>query len=266
MEVWDVVNGEAGKPEPPEAASSSSDGKKSEEWTKRNLKAKFLLFQAVDTGFHGDVSAHNHASDVWKSLKDRFDKESPTTNVYLLKDAVLSSLKPDQNISDHITNFENAWNRLYQRANSNNSKSEFLTVMKSFTTWEIVKGSVFMMSVMDQYQDICDILAAKGDPKYADLREHFSRLAAERTEKKEGEKALFVPHRPSQRRGGCSHCKSKGKTWENHTTNNCRSLKNRKKQKARENNNNNTAAISDANVTVLMAKTIDDDEKEVTRE
>ena len=31
--------------------------------------------------------------------------------------------------------------------------------MKVFTTSEIVKGSVFMMSVMDHYQDICDILA-----------------------------------------------------------------------------------------------------------
>ena len=262
MEVWDVINGE--KPETP-AQGSSSDGKKTEEWTKKNLKAKFLLSQAINSSFHGDVSAHTHASDVWNALKDRFDKESPTTNVYLLRDAVLSSLKPDQNISDHITNFENAWNRLYQRANSKNSKSEFLTVMRAFATSEIVKGSVFMMSVMDQYQDICDILAAKGDPKYADLRDHFSRLAAERTEKKDGEKALFVPDKPKDNRRGCFHCKSKNRTWENHTTNNCRSLKNKRKQKERAREQNNTAAISDANVTVLMAKTITE-EKETTTE
>lgn len=69
----------------------SSDGKKTEKWTKKHLLAKFLPFLAIDIGFHSNVSTHNHASDIGKALTDCFDKESPTINVYLLRDAVLSS-------------------------------------------------------------------------------------------------------------------------------------------------------------------------------
>jgi len=93
-----------------EGQSSDSDVKAAGEWEEENPQAMFLLIQGVSSTLQPDIVAYETAVDTWQAMKDRFEKETPNTNIISLKNVLLNDFKIEQNIADHTTNFENAWN------------------------------------------------------------------------------------------------------------------------------------------------------------
>ena len=61
--------------------------------------------------------------------------------------------------------------------------------------FEEFKGAVYLASLMDTHRDLCDTLAAREQREYIDVRDFFLSPAAEKSETKEGDKALFVPNK-----------------------------------------------------------------------
>jgi len=72
----------------------------------------FLLIQSVLTTLQPDIVAHEMVASAWQAPKDRFDKETPNTDIITLKNVLLTDFKTGQSVTDHTTSFENAWNRL----------------------------------------------------------------------------------------------------------------------------------------------------------
>ena len=68
----------------------------------------FLLIQGVSSTLQPDIVAYDTAAQAWQAMKDRFDKETPNTDIISLKNVLLNDYKKGQNIVDHTTNFENA--------------------------------------------------------------------------------------------------------------------------------------------------------------
>jgi hypothetical protein len=267
LDLWEVVSGETKSPavSAPAPAEGSSTGKSKEvtDWKQKDVHAKFYLYQAVDSTFHADISASSTSHDAWKAFKDRFDKETPATNMILLEAIWKIKLSSNQTISDHTTKFETAWNRLAQRCandrDSDGTTDEFRTAMKAWTQSEAVKGTVYMLSVNDVHPDLCDMLSARKTTRYVDVRDYFLGRAAEKTEIKEEEKVLSVPRQKLH----CTWCAARGKKSDNHTVAKCRGLQ-REKRKKEGNNRSHTAATTDATVTILMAKTGDTSAKNET--
>src|SRR5437588_113222 len=263
--LWSLVNGTKTKPASTTTtqavgeASSSKAPEESEEvieWERLNNEAQFFLIQAVDNTFLQDVTSDT-AATAWQALKDRFDKETATTSMMLLEAVIKTKLTPGKNISEHVSNFENAWNRLAKRCASSKGKSDddFLAAFKSVTHSEAAKGTFFMCSVKDIYPDLCDMLAARKEDRYADIRSFFLDRAAEKSEKNGDDKALFVPKSSNKE---CSWCKKRKRKFDNHSLNDCREMK-REKDKTNNNRSNHTAtsANTDATVTVLMTQVVD---------
>ena len=127
-------------------------------------------------------------------MKDRFDKETPNTDIISLKNVLLNDFTIGQNMIDHTTNFKNAWNRLATRSKqgTKNEKS-YLYITKVMCELEEFKGVVYLPSLMDTYRDLCDTLAAREQRDYVDVRDFFLSRAAEKSEiRKETRHSLYL--------------------------------------------------------------------------
>ena len=154
----------------------------------------FLLIQAVSSTLQPDIVAYDTAAEAWQAIKDHFDKETPNTDIISLKNVLLNDFNIGQNIVDHTTNFENAWNRLALRSKQVTKKEKsFFYITKLMCESEEFKGAGYFASLMNTHRDLCDTLAAPEQRYYVDVRDFFLCRAAEKSETKEGDKALFVP-------------------------------------------------------------------------
>ena len=95
-----------------EGQSSDTEVKSAGEWEEENTNAMFLLIQEISSTLQQDIVSYETAAEAWQALKDRFNKETPNTDIISLKNVLLNDFQIGQNIVDHTTNFENAWNRL----------------------------------------------------------------------------------------------------------------------------------------------------------
>ena len=166
-----------------EGQLSDSDVKAAGEWEEENTQAMFLLIQGVSSTLQPDIVAYDTEAEAWQGMKDRFDKETPNTDIISLKNVLLNNFKIGQNIVDHTTNFENAWNRLVTRSKqaTKNEKS-FLYITKLMSESEEFQGAVYLALLMDTHRDLCDTLAAWEQRDYVDVRDFFPTGAAEKSE------------------------------------------------------------------------------------
>ena len=117
VRLWSIVDGSRKKPELRlEGQSLDSDVKAGGEWEEENTQTMFLLIQGVSSTLQPDIVAYDIVADAWQAMKDRFDKQTPNTDIISLKNVLLNDFKMGQNIVDHTTNFKNAWNRLVTRS------------------------------------------------------------------------------------------------------------------------------------------------------
>ena len=108
--LWTRVNRIRKRPEVL-SEGASTDTKPVEEWEEDNTNTMFLLIQSVSTTLQPDIVALETVAGSWQALKDRFDKETPKTDIITLKNVLLTDFKTGQSVTDHTTSFENAWNR-----------------------------------------------------------------------------------------------------------------------------------------------------------
>ena len=202
--LWTLVDGSRKKPVlRSEGQSSDTEVKSAGEWKEENTNAMFLLIQGVSSTLQQDIVAYETGAEAWQALKDRFDKETPNTDIISLKNILLTDFQIGQNIVDHNTNFENAWNRLATRSKqATDKKTSFLYITKLMCEFEEFKGAVYLASLMDTHRDLCDTLAAREQCDYVDVRDFFLSRAAEKSETREGDKALFVPNRKEYKKQG----------------------------------------------------------------
>ena len=90
---------------------------------------------------------------------------------------------------------------------------------------EKFKGAVYLASLMDTHRDLCDTLAAREQRDYVDVRDFFLCPAAEQSETKEGDKALFVPNKRIPKKQECTWYRARGFKFDNHITSKCHKLK-----------------------------------------
>ena len=93
---------------------------------------------------------------------------------------------------------------------------------------EEFKGAVYLASLMDTHRDLCDTFAAREQRDYVDVRDFFLSQAAEKSETKEGDKALFMPNKRIQKKQECTWCKARGFKFDNHITSKCHKLRHEK--------------------------------------
>ena len=161
----------------------------------------FLLIQGVSSTLQQDIVAYETAAKAWQALKDRFDKETPNTDIVSLKSILLNDFQIGQNIMDHSTNFESAWNRLATRSKqATDKKTSFLYITKLMCESAEFKVAVYLASLMDTHLELCDTLAAREQHDYVDVRDFFLSRAAEKSETREGDKALLVPNRKENKK------------------------------------------------------------------
>ena len=60
----------------------------------------FLLIQGVSSRLQPDIVAYDTAAEAWQAMKDRFDKETPNTDIISRKNVLLNDFKIRQNIVD----------------------------------------------------------------------------------------------------------------------------------------------------------------------
>ena len=99
---------------------------------------------------------------------------------------------------------------------------------------EEFKGAVYLASLMDTHRDLCDTLAAGEQRDYVDVRDFFLSRAAEKSETREGDKALLAPNRKEYKKRECTWCKARSFKYDNHITSKCHKLKREKEKKGKQ--------------------------------
>ena len=234
--LWTLVDGSRKKPVlRSEGQSSDTEVKSAGEWEEENTNTMFLLIQGVSSTLQQDIVAYETAAEAWQALKDRFDKETPNTDIISLKNVLLNDFQIGQNIVYHTTNFENAWNRLATRSKqATDKKTSFLYITKLMCESEEFKGAVYLASLMDTHRDLCDTLAAREQRDYVDVRDFFLSRAAEKSETGEGDKALSAQNRKEYKKRECTWCKARSFKYDNHITSKCHKLKREKEKKGKQ--------------------------------
>ena len=115
---------------------------------------------------------------------------------------------------------------------------------------EEFKGAVYLASLMDTHWDLCDTLAAREQRDYVDVRDFFLSRAAEKSETREGDKALFVTNRKEHKKRECTWLTAHSFKYDNHITSKCHKLKREKEKKG---NNNHAASAAPETFTILAA-------------
>ena len=92
--LWTLVDGSRKKPVlRSEGQSSETEVKSAGEWEEENTKAMLLLIQGVSSTQQQDIVAYEIAAEAWPALKDRFDKETPNTDIISLKNILLNDFQ-----------------------------------------------------------------------------------------------------------------------------------------------------------------------------
>ena len=229
--LWSIVDGKRKKPIlRTEGEWSDSDVKAVGEWEEESRKAMFLLIQGVSSTLQPDIVAYETAAEAWPAMKDRFDKETPNTDISSLKNVLLNKFKIGQNIADDTNNFENDWNQLATQSKQakESKKGSFHYITRLMCESSEFKGAVYRASLMDTHRDLCDTLAAWEQCDYVDIRDCFLSQATGKSETKEGDKALFVPNKRIQKPRESTWCRARGFKYDNHITTKCHKLQREK--------------------------------------
>ena len=103
---------------------------------------------------------------------------------------------------------------------------------------------------MDTHRDQCDNHAAREKCDYLYVRDFFLSRAAEKSQPKEGDKALFVPNKRIQKKQECTWCRARGFKFDNHITEKCHKLRREKEKKGKT---NHAASAATETFTILAA-------------
>ncbi|KAI0998486.1 hypothetical protein K3495_g9710 [Podosphaera aphanis] len=171
------------------------------------------------------ITSQPCVKDAWANIKAQFDRETPATTLSFLRNIVDLKLYENENVADHLNNFTNAWDRLYQRSLTSTSN-----VAKAFcevTSSDEVKGAFLLLSLPKSMDNIIENLATKDLIKYQDIQPKLLDLSVDRNVGEIDNKAYRAS---GQEIPEFSWCKAKIFNYKGHTYRNCFKLKKHKEQ------------------------------------
>ena len=183
------------------------------------------------------VTNESSVASAWKALKDRFDRETPSTTITLLKAVITNTLSETGSIPNHIVSFEAAWNRLNHRTASNQDTNALHKALHPLTASVEAKVAFLLMSLPPSMQTEVDILQARQALTYEDVQDLLQHKATDRETRNPdtGNKAFKTTGSGKEKEKECTWCKArKEKVFTGHTYNECQKLKAHQEKKRKE--------------------------------
>ena len=221
LEIWEVVSG--------------IDKQKDDTWEKKSNKGLAFLYMNIDQTLHSILQASLDAHAAWSALENRFDRQNLTSFHQLLKSITSLQFVDDDSISDHLTAFDNLWQRL--KARSKNSKSSNLaqtaaSTFASLTSSDEAKATFLLLTFPKSFDNVIDNLQTKENLTYDDVCNRLMDIDLRKD--KSDSKAFYVKHTQKMRDTNtkeCTWCKSKGDKHVGHSWQECFKLKKHKESK-----------------------------------
>ncbi|KAI1000642.1 hypothetical protein K3495_g7551 [Podosphaera aphanis] len=116
-------------------------------WEYANKQLRGLLLGAVDD-----------------QLRSRFDRETSKSTISLLKAVTNLTLRDGDDIFEHLTTFNNAWNSLRNRSLA--SKTPLAKAFKDLASSDDAKGAFLLSSLPESIENIVENLATKEITSY----------------------------------------------------------------------------------------------------
>ena len=247
---WGLVNGEIPCPDKTkeekatQTASSSSALTQDElletdirTWDRVNAKARFAIKSSVEQGVLPTVAYLIRAHEMWTALKKKFDYETPSSTINILRDVNELRCKDEANLSNHLTEFENKCALFADRCTPL-STDDLCKQLSHTAHCDKVKASYLLSSLPRSMENVVDNLQSKPDCRYDDVHNHLLSIASCRNEEN-GDKAYSTSKDTKKKEKGkkrqakdtdepvvCTWCKKTGEnTFEGYSYQQCRKLK-----------------------------------------
>ena len=167
-------------------------------WNLGNKQVRGALLGAVDESLRTIIIDHQTAKEAWEHLKSRFDRETSSSTISLLKAITSLSLKEGDDIPEFLTIFNDAWNRLRNRSSS---KSSLAKAFRDLTFSGDVKGAFLMSSLPESMDNVIDNLVTKEMVSYEDASAKLLDISASKNSTNFSEKAYFADRAPFKGKG-----------------------------------------------------------------
>ncbi|KAI0993196.1 hypothetical protein K3495_g14988, partial [Podosphaera aphanis] len=189
-------------------------------WEHANKQLRGLLLSAVDEPLQVVVIDSPTAKEAWDQLKSRFDRETANSTISLLKAVTNLSLRDGEDISEFLTTFNNAWNRLRNRSLA--STTPLAKAFKDLTSSDDAKGAFLLSSLPESMENVVDNLATKEIISFDGVSAKLMDISANRKTPNVDGKAYSSTKQEVKE---CSWCKSRKYKYEGHLFTECRKLK-----------------------------------------
>jgi len=236
---WGIVNGTIAQPEDPEetgtskaSASATTAPITPDEWYDINFQALHALNTSVDPSILPNIVQLRSAPEAWTTLKNLYDRETNNTTITLLKTIVDRKLIEGASMSEHLSGFNNDWNRLLNRAIA--AKGQLGRSLRTLAECNHSKAGFLLISLPESMNNIIDNLQTKGDLTFEDVHSRLLDLSANHSSGSGREKAYRVEKSGSGGKGPkeCTWCAKRGHYAKGHTWQECNKLKASKKNES----------------------------------
>ena len=242
MGLLDYLNGNISEP-------LDKISKEWKTWNTANKQLRGALLNAVDESLQTVVIDSPTAKEAWEQFKARYDRETASSTISLLKGITNISFQDGEKTQDFITRFNDAWNRL--RARSLTAKTSLAKVFQDLTSSEDAKGAFLLNSLPPNFENVIDNLITKELISYHDVSAKLLDMSENRQNKTADDKA-YNATRPDEKE--CSFCKARKYRYKGHLFTDCKKLKAHKQKKKEKQSNAKIAQESGS-----KAKSIDDE-------
>ena len=156
---WKVIDGTTGKPagEPTDPDEKTTRDNSLSTYTGVDGQAHGGIVNSVQEHLLSTVIEATSAAAAWKTLKDRFDRETATSTISQVKSLLNLELSNEADLANHLTEFNNQWNRLGRRRSST-SESNLAKALNKLTQTDEAKAAFLHWSLPPSLDNVVDNL------------------------------------------------------------------------------------------------------------
>jgi len=156
---WEVIDGTTEKPagEPTDLNEKKTPENSLSTWTDIDDQAHDGIANSVQEHLLSAVTKATSAAAAWKTLEDRFGRETATSTVAQLKSLLKLELSNEADLANHLAEFDNQWNRL----GSLTSESNLARALKKLTQTDEAKVAFPLYSLPSSLDNVVDNLQTK---------------------------------------------------------------------------------------------------------
>lgn len=245
----------------------SNDSAAQDIWDKEDDQAFVMLLSAIHTDLSAKITSCETAATAWKSLAERFDRDTGNATIYLFR--ALTSLRHEDgtDLQAHLDAFRSLWSKLTTRTAT--SQKPLAKAMKPMFDSDEVKGSFFLMTLPESMDHVVDNLSTQNLTAYRDIEPKMLDIAtraqiedsaayytstAKKLDRKGKSKA------PDKDKKECAWCRSRGFNCVGHFYTECKKLAEHQKQQ--DSKRGEIKRQSQANQAVVSNHSESDEEEE----